>query len=196
MKNLSRSKNYKSAQVYGQREKLPVGAYKLKITNVKYIDNSDKGYGNRIVLAFDIDEGQYKGFFKRDYDNNQNEDKKWRGTYSFWEPTDDGSEKDGWAQNRLKTIVAAFEDSNSGFTWDWDEQKLKGLVVGAIFNEKEYDFNGRRGFFTNCHSLIPVDGIATAKVPQPTLLKGSRANSSSDDFVMTGSDIDEEEIPF
>ena len=193
MKNLSRSKNYKNAQVYGQREKLPVGAYELIINNVKFVDNSDKGYANQIVLAFDIASGDYKGFFKRDYENNQNEDKKWRGSYRFWEPMDDGSEKDSWAQSKLKTIIAAFEDSNSGFVWDWDEQKLKGLKVGAVFNEKEYSFNGKTGFFTNCHSLIPISGISTAKIPQPTLLKGSKASNS--DFVDVTDSV-EEEIPF
>ena len=197
MKNLSRSKNYKNATAYSQREKLPVGAYKIKIVDVKFVDNSDRGFANQIVLAFDIAEGEHKGFYKRDFDNNTNEDKKWRGTYRFWEPTDDGSERDGWAQSRLKTIVNAFEDSNSGFTWDWDEQKLKGLVVGAIFNDKEWEYNGKTGFFTNCYSLIPVEDIPKAKIPQPTLLKNHKSSgySGDTDFVNT-SDIEEEEIPF
>lgn len=197
MKNLSKSKNYQNAQAYTQAEKLPVGAYKLKILDVKYIDNSAKGYSNQIVLSFDIAEGEHKDFYKHRWEADKgNEDRKWKGTYRFYEPADDGSERDEWSQRRLKTIVAAFEDSNDGYHWNWDEQSLKGLFVGAIFNEKEYEFNGRHGFFTNCYSLIPVGDIDTAKIPEPTRLKNRQSSDIGDGFMDVDDSVEDDGIPF
>ncbi|MEE1077424.1 MAG: hypothetical protein UIC64_00065 [Agathobacter sp.] len=197
MKNLSNSSNYQNAQVYSEQEKLPVGAYLLKIEDVKYEDNSSKGYNDNIIFRFDISEGEYAGFFRKNYSAQTGEDKKWKGTYRLRVPMDDGSEKDGWTQNRFKTVIAAFEESNDGYHWNWDEMSLKGKIIGAIFNEKEYDYNGRHGFFTNCYCFISKNAIATAKIPGPTLLKnGSSASVSSSDGFMQVADTNEEEIPF
>lgn len=196
MKNLSNSENFKKATAFTGKKKLPVGAYKLKINDVKYIDNSSKGYANQIVLAFDIADGEFKDFYKQDFENNKNEDKKWKGTYRYWEPTDDGSEKDGWAQSRLKNIIRAFEESNNGYIWDWDENSLKGKVVGAIFNEKEYYYEGRHGFFTQCYSLIPVSEIPNASIPEPTMLKNKASGGGSSDTSFMEINTSAEEIPF
>lgn len=197
MKNLSNSSNYQNAQVYSEQEKLPVGAYLLKIEDVKYEDNSSKGYNDNIIFRFDIAEGEYAGFFRKNYSAQTGEDKKWKGTYRLRVPMDDGSEKDGWTQNRFKTVIAAFEESNNDYHWNWDEMTLKGKEIGAIFNEKEYEYNGRHGFFTNCYALISKGAIATAKIPGPTLLKNnSSAQASSGTGFMSVPDSVEEEIPF
>lgn len=196
MKDLSKSKNYQNARVMSEREKLPAGAYALKIIDVKAI-HKDQYDSTQYALAFDIETGEYKGFFKKAYDADTSEDKKWKGTYRFWEPKDDGTERDGWTMNTLKSIVAAFESSNTGYRWNWDEKTLKGKIVGGVFNEKEYEFKGHHGFFTNCHHLISVEDIATAKIPEPTLLKDkSKPVTDADDFVNIPDGIEGEELPF
>lgn len=195
MKNLSTSNNYKEAQVYTGTEKLPIGAYLLKIENVKYIDNSEKGYSDQIVFMFDIAEGEYAGFFKKQYEANTSEDKKWKGTYRIYVPADDGSEKDQWTMSRFKTMTNNFEESNQGYAWNWDETTFKGKVIGAIFNDKEYEYNGKHGFFTNCYSFISKDKIATAKIPDATLLN-KKGNTVPDGFANIPDNATEEEIPF
>ena len=185
--------SYENAQAYAEVEKLPVGAYKIKIENVRYEDNSAKGWNDKLVLAFDIVEGEKKGFFRRNFESQTVEDKKWKGTYRLNIPMDDGSEADSYCMRRFKTVMTNFEKSNPGYHWDWNESNLKGKVIGAIFNEKEYDFDGRHGFFTNCYSLIATEDIATAKIPAPTLLKNS--NQASCGSIPTSSS-DDEEIPF
>ena len=111
-------KDYDKTQAYANREVLPPGGYVLKIGGVKY--ESGSGRSDQIVLRFDIDEGEYNGYFQRNYDEQNTEDKKWKGTYRIWVPSDDGSEQDGWSKRRFKTIMNAFEDSNPGYSWDWD----------------------------------------------------------------------------
>ena len=193
---------YEKAQVYTDRERLPVGGYVLKILDVKYQENS---WGDVIVLSFDVLEGEQKDFFKNDYHNQTGEDKKWRGTYRLRVPVDDGSEKDEWTMRRFKTVITNFEESNKGYHWNWNEQSLKGKVIGALFNNKEYEFNGRHGFFTNCHSLIPVEKIRSGKfeIPEDTLLKSVPGSAAapfpepmgSDGFMNIPDGIDEE-LPF
>ena len=195
MKQLS---GYAGAQVYTEQERLPVGGYILQILDVKYQAND---WGDVILLSFDIAEGEHKGFYKENFKQQTGEDKKWKGTYRLRVPKDDGSEQDAWTMRRFKTIITSFEESNNGYHWNWDEQTLKGKTIGALFNNKEYELNGRHGFFTNCHSLVPAEKIRSGKftVPEDTLLKGgnntSQPRPDADGFMNIPDGIDEE-LPF
>lgn len=190
---------YANAQVYTEQERLPIGGYLLKILDVKYQTND---WGDIIQLSFDITEGEHKDFFIHNYNQQTGEDKKWKGVYRLRVPKDDGSEQDEWTMRRFKTVIAAFEESNSGYHWNWDEQTLKGKSIGALFNNKEYEFNGRHGFFTNCHSLVTVEKIKSGKftIPEDTLLnKGNNTSQSrpdADGFMNIPDGITDEELPF
>ena len=191
---------YEKAQAYSDTERLPVGGYVLKIMDVKYQEND---WGDVILLSFDIAEGEHKDFFAANYKSQTGEDKKWKGTYRLRVPKDDGSEQDNWTMRRFKTVLGALEDSNSGYHWNWDEQTIKGKLIGALFNNKEYEFNGRHGFFTNCHSLVTVEKIRSGKfeIPADTLLKRNNqqsngyGNPDSDGFMNIPDGVDEE-LPF
>jgi hypothetical protein len=192
-------KGYEEAQAYTDGGKLPVGGYVLKIENLRYEEGAN-GNSDIIVFQFDILEGDYAGFFRKNFEDNVQEDKKWKGTYRLYVPKEDGSEQDNWTIKRFKTVMKAFEDSNGNYHWNWDENTLKGKLIGGIFNDKEYEFNGRHGFFTNCYGLCGVEKIRSGnyKVPDPTLLKNrssSSTPSANDDFmnIPAGS---EEAIPF
>lgn len=95
----------------------------------------------------------------------------------------------------LKSMVEAFEDSNQGYHWAWDENTLKDKLVGGIFNDKEWEMNGRTGFFTNCHHLTSVENIRTGnfKVPDATLLK-TKGEPADNNWMNV--DGDQEELPF
>ena len=74
-------------------------------------------------------------------------------------------------------------------------------MIGALFNNKEYDFDGRHGFYTNCHSLVKAEKIRSGKfeVPADTLLKaqnGSRSSALVGDGFMNIPDGIDEELPF
>lgn len=201
MKNFSNSKNYKNAQVYsGNGGQIPVGGYVCKIMDVKY---ATYDWGDRIEMAFDIDDGEYAGFFKKKYDADQSEDKKWKGVFRLNVPKDDGSEQDGWTMSKFKTTMDNFERSNSGFTWDWDESKLKGKKIGIIFRTRHTTINGRSVTFSEANRSAAVEDIESGnyKIPDDyydNKYQGESANSGSsngDDFM----GIDHgapEEIPF
>lgn len=194
---------YEQAQTISEQERLPVGGYVLKILGVDYQEND---WGDVIVLSFDIEEGEHKGFYAANYKAQTGEDKKWKGTYRLRVPKDDGSEQDEWKMRQFKTAISNFEESNSSYHWDWDEKKLKGKIIGALFNNKEYEFNGRHGFFTNCHSLVTVEKIRSGnfKIPDDTLLNKSGGSNNgcssgstpSDDGFINIPDGVDEELPF
>ena len=142
---------YAQAQVYTETERLPVGGYVLKILDVEYQENS---WGDVIILSFDIIEGEHRNFFLNNYKNQSAEDKRWKGVYRLRVPKDDGTEQDEWTMRRFKTVITNFEESNLGYHWNWDEKSLKNLMIGGILNNKEYEFNENRGFFTNNKRLI------------------------------------------
>lgn len=191
-----KKRNFDRNNVIRQTEKLPAGGYVIKIMDAKE-ENYD--WGDRLAIAFDIAEGEHAGFYNENFKNQQGEDKKWKGVMRLNIPKEDGSEQDAWTQKRFNTNIVAIEDSNPGFFFDWDETKLKGKLVGALFNNKEYEINGNSGFYTNCHSFVPAQNIRDGKftIPKDTLLPNSKQNQkpTADNGFVTASS-GEEEIPF
>ena len=187
---------YEKTQAYTGAAKLPAGGYVLKILAVKF--EPGKGdVSDQLIISYDIAEGDQEGFYQKNYAAQTGEDKRWKGSKSLWLPKDDGSERDEWTKRKFKTFIVCVEDSNDGFHWDWDESKLKGKLVGGIFNEKEYEFNGNTGFYTALHHFVAVETIRQSdfKVPAPTYLKNKPAAPMPGEFVdvKPGSP---EELPF
>ena len=148
----------------GGRETLPAGGYVCSILSARVEEND---WGNTLIIAHDVCEGEFSGIFKRDYDNNDREDKKWRGTFRLRLPKDDGSEQDAWKKRSLGNTIWALEQSNPGFSWDWDEKKLKGKKIGLLYRNKEWEMNGRTGWTTEAISAESIDNIREGKFRIP-----------------------------
>ena len=153
----------KQAQITGSA-KLPAGAYICKIMGVRY-EEGQEGKSDMIVLQFDISEGEYKNFFKKQYDTNQNEDKKWKGIVRVYVPNDDGSEKDGWTKRSFAGWIDAIEKSNPGYAWDWNEAKLKGKTVGIVFGETGTVIDGKEVKYTEARFGIDIERVKNGTAP-------------------------------
>ena len=173
-----KSYNNYSAKKSASREPLPAGGYVCKILDVKLVNYT---WGDVLVLSHDIAEGQYQNHFRKDYQEQTNEDKKWRGTVRINLPKDDGSEKDAWTKRTFENSMWAFEASNPGFRFDWDEQKLKGLLVGVLYRNKEWEMNGSRGWTTESCALTSIDDIRNGnfKMPKDKPLKNAPTPAAS-----------------
>lgn len=188
--------SFNRENVIKESERLPIGGYVIKIINAK---EEVFSWGSRLAIAFDIAEGEYAGFYNKNFQNQTSEDKKWKGVFRLNVPKEDGSDGDEWTQKKFNTSIVNIEESNNGYFFDWDESKLKGKLVGALFNNKEYEINGGHGFFTNCHSLVTVETIRSGKfkIPKDTLLKSSNnAPKTDSNGFMDIPNGANEEIPF
>ena len=155
--------DFKSERSSSGREQLPAGGYVCQILSAK-VESGE--WGDTLVIAHDVCEGEYAGIFKRDYDNNTMDNKKWRGTFRLKLPKDDGTEQDAWKKKKFNTFIWAIEQSNPGFTWDWDEKKLKGKGVGLIYRNEEWAMNGRSGWTTKAAASDSVENIRAGKFRQ------------------------------
>lgn len=192
----------KNAQ-YSASEKLPAGAYVARIMGVRYEAGED-GKSDRIAVQFDIEEGEFKNFFKNQYDANTSEDKKWKGRATVYVPTDDGSERDGWTKNAFAKWTNSLEDSNPGYAWDWDENKWKGKLIGLVFRNAGTVIEGREVTYTEVAFPIDIKTVKDGKAPEAKFkarngYTGNGASSSAPaqdaSFVNVPEGIDEE-IPF
>lgn len=147
-----------------RREKLPAGGYVARIMDAR---EQEYSWGSVLLISFDIAEGEHKDFFATDYRGQQQEDKKWRGTYRLRVPKDDGSEQDAWSKRSFGNAMWAVEASNSGYHWDWNEGGLKGKMVGVLFRNKEWEMNGNTGWTTECCSLVDVENIRQNRFTMP-----------------------------
>lgn len=189
-------KGFDRSNTYKEREELPKGAYILEIKDATMVSGS---YGDTLKISFDIAEGDKAGFYVRNYKAQPAEDKKWKGTFRLSIPAQDGSERDQWRVKAFNTAIVAIEESNPGFMWEWDEDKLKGKMVGGLFNRREYEINGRNGWYTQCKRFVTVEAVKTEnyKLPDDESLagRGNVARPSADSF-MTVDSVDDEDLPF
>lgn len=181
--------------------KLPTGAYVCKIKEVRYETTE---WGDRIVLAFDINEGEQKDYFTRQFEANTSEDKKWKGKVTVYVPKDDGSDKDKITKKAFAGWTDSFEKSNSGYSWDWDETKWKGKIIGIVFGETGTVIEGKEVVYTEARFAVPVEDVRSGKAPLAKFKAkngytgegGSGSNSGSDSDFMTVPAGGKEEIPF
>lgn len=181
---------YKQAEAtsFSELPKLQPGGYVVKILNVK-VEPTD--WGSRLAIQFDIAEGEFKGFFDKLYKATPDEweNKKWKGSMRLSIPHNTGDEtKFKKSLGYFKTQIQAFENSNANLhidcERDWDENVLKGKLVGALFNEKEWEMNGNTGWFTQCKRFVPVNDIRSGNftIPKREELKNKPSTASNDSF--------------
>ena len=184
---------FKKEKFAGAREILPAGGYVGKILKAEVVEYS---WGTRLQISYDITEGEYKGFFLKDWNSNRNEDRKWRGVLKFTLPTGDGSQQDTWKQNAINNLAASLEESNPGYTWDWDEKKLKDKALGFLVRDFEWEMNGRTGWSTEASSCTDVETVRSGKfrVPKARALK---THTDEQTAAASGDAIDDpDDLPF
>ena len=110
---------------------LPIGAYECVIKDARLNHNEETGK-NTLKISIDIASGEYKDYFLKAYEKDTRIDRKWNNNairYLAYE-----GDNVAYFKGFIKTI----ENSNVGYTWDWDETKLKGKKVCGVFQYEEY----------------------------------------------------------
>lgn len=169
--------NFDKIQENGSFEKLPVGGYIVKILAVD--DVPEKEY---LKIFFDINEGEKKGFFTKAFKEDTRAEKKWPNAGSFIRSY---KEK---ALPMFKGFTNAIENSNKGYSWNFDEKSLVNKVVGLVIGEEEYlNQKGQVRKRTYVSAVRSVDTIKKGDftVPEIKKLDATKVSSQTkqDDFV-------------
>lgn len=119
----------------------PVGAYVGEIQGVK----TERSYDNThdvIVLMVEITEGEYANQYHKVFEDQNNRwgNVKYKGTYRLTPPIE-GDEP--WKKKNFEEALWCVEQSNPGYHWDWDENKLKGKAIGL--NVRKNIYTGKDG---------------------------------------------------
>lgn len=204
MKQFSGYDDAKKAAQFVSGERLPKGAYVCQILGVKFeegkIANDGTKYSDRLIVQFDVVEGDYQNFFRMQYNNNSNEDKRYKGRTSVYIPNDDGTKEDTWRKTDFARWTKSLEESNAGYVWDWNESLWKNKYIGIVFGETGTVIDGKEIVFTEARFPISVEAVRSGKVPEAKFKSkngyGEQSKSSEPSKNTKSPDAIEEELPF
>ena len=195
--------NFNPSQPTGERQTLPAGLYEAHVIAARVDDPEDKPV---LLIQVEIDKGDYKDFFHKQYDSQRGGQypAKYKGVYRAQLPDGRDEEHDAWRQKTLEGVAWAFEQSNPGYHWGWDESALKGLKIGLNVREREYYYNKRFGVVTEIGRLESLaamndpDESKRPKVMKKRLLSDrERKQKEQDEANASGYvEVGSEEIPW
>lgn len=154
-------RDWKNVQAAGSFVPLGVGGYKLKIMKVEETVSKEAKMP-MLVISFDIAEGPRSGYYTNQYRNSDRADKKWAGNFYQMLPVESeyGTDSYNKSASRLKAFTTSLEESNPGYKWDWNENALKGKLIGGVFGREEYKGNdGKNHWATKCRYFCSVQTI-------------------------------------
>lgn len=166
------------------------GGYVLRIANAK----TEHRDANTVIikLMFDIEEGEYKGYYKALYDYNKSgqyaEQAKWKGILNIWYPVDNGDpERFKKDVANFKRTITAINDSNPGKKAINPESKFstddfKGKLVGGAFGLVDWEYNGKSGTRCECRWFVGIDHIKAGdfQIPNHKPMKGKEPMSQTE----------------
>ena len=179
----------------GERETLEAQGYVCKI--LKAEERLSKSNKKMLVIYFDIIEGNHAGFYNRLYENQKKSNKdpnreiNWQGIYRQM------LEGDNY-QNYLKGLTETLERCNEGYHFDFDQEKMKGLLFGGLFGKEEYyNQQGEIKTATRIRYIIDVDRVRNMEYDIPPLRQVERKeNPFASNENPFGNQVTDDNLPF
>lgn len=115
---------------------VPAGNYVAKILKAEQMD----GFRPRLAIYVDVTEGEFAGAWMKRFNDDKASGRytpKYRGIYYVNLPAED-DRYPASTQRNLERLADALQRSNDGYTWDWDEGRLRGLLIGIRVRDEEY----------------------------------------------------------
>lgn len=158
------------AKEFGEYEALELGGHELVIIEAEEY-TSPVTENTSLKVTVDIaGTDKQKGFFKKQYDENTNADKKWPTAGVKYLSLKDEQ------LAYLKGFITALEKSNKGFKFDvkgnWSQ--IKGLKIAGQFGLEEFEKQDKStGVATKLVQFRSLDKLKDIKIPRVRLLDGS-----------------------
>ena len=160
---MNKPNNFDNTQRYTASNPLPAGAYVCKVIDIAEMQSRT---GKPMVkVALEIEEGDFKGYFKQRYDAKDDLNKKWPCV--MYQLTEDN---EGNCSRGFKTLIDLLEEDNKGFQIEWGEnfcKSIKGKLIGINFRREEWEWSDRTGWNTKPFSVVSIEDIRAGKVKPP-----------------------------
>ncbi len=162
--------NEVEAKEFGEFENLELGGHEVVILDAREYTSEFSGNTSLKVCVDIADNDKQGGFFKRQYDNNTNSNKKWSNNATRYL-----SKKDEQIAF-LKGFITSLEKSNKSFKFDpngeWEQ--LKGLHLCGVFGLEEYERqDGNIGTVTKLTQFRSLDKLSEIKIPKVKMINGT-----------------------
>lgn len=180
----------------GERETLEAQAYVCKILKAEErLSTTNK---KMLVLYFDIIEGKHAGYYNRLFEAQKKSNKdpnveiKWKGVYRQMLEGDN-------FENYLKGLTDHLEKDNPGYKFDFDQDKMKGLIFGGLFGKEEYigKFDGKVHTATRIRYIIDVERVHNLDYDIPPLREVEKQeNPFASNQNPFGNQVADDDLPF
>lgn len=167
---MEKPKNWDSIQANtGDYESLKLGAHEVVIKNA--YEYTGMTGNTSLKIEVDIDgKDEQKGFYQKQYDNNTNSNKKWPNASCKYISL----REDDTCLALYKGFTTIIENSNPGYTWNFDEKTLIGKKLCGVYGLEEYeDSEGNIRTATKLVQFRSLDKIDNIKIPRVKLLDGT-----------------------
>ena len=188
--------DYNTTQEYTDFKRLPAGAYEVEIIRA---EDSDKA----LCLLFDITGGEFDGYFKKKFADDRKSsavtEPKFKGVYRLCYPN--GSEWDDNKKRRMKTALKLITEENNlriDFTREWDGAALKGAKIGMIFQDRQWEYQGKTGWTAQPYALISLGDLREGNFafPEPKYLSGTSQSASTSPAAYQDAFSADDDLPF
>lgn len=168
---IHKGKDYDTTTAFGQSEfkPLPKGGYICRIIMAE--EAKSRSNRDMVHIAFDIVEGDYKGYFmnlfqsrkKKDALENPTKETKYPFEGQAWIMVND-YEDPTKTSRKFKGFCTAIEESGTEI-WDLngnlDLNRVKGAEVGIVFQDVENEYNGKTTWRAQPWGFRSIESIAT-----------------------------------
>lgn len=169
---LKKPEMYDDVQVNLDYERIELGGHRGVIKSVEEYTSSVSGNTSLKVEVDTSSDDRQPNFFQKQFNENPNMDKKWsNGATKYVSLKEDEN-----CVKMLKAFITAVENSNNGFTYDWNKEvsQLNGKRVGLLFGLEEYENDkGEVKTATKLNSFRSIDKVEELKIPKVRLIDGS-----------------------
>ena len=158
------------AKEFGDFETLELGGHEVVIMNAEEYTSVITGNTSLKVSVDIAGNDKQKGFFKKQYDENKDANKKWSSGATKYLSLKD--EQIAY----LKGFITALEKSNNNFKFDtngtWEQ--LKNLKVAGVFGLEEYEKEDKTiGTSIKLVQFRSLDKLDEIKIPKVKKIDGT-----------------------
>ena len=169
---IAKPKMYDEITINESYEKISLGGHRGIIKNIIEYTSAISGNTSLKVEVDTSADDKQPNYFQKQFDENTNMDKKWSNSGTKYVSL----KQDENCIKMLKAFITSVENSNNGFTYDWNKEvdQLKGKKVGLVFGLEEYQNDkGETKTATKLTQFRSIDKVENARIPNVRLLNGS-----------------------